>query len=144
MNEYIWKFPNYNERYLIAYTKESMRHPAKMHVSMCREIIKRYSKKGELILDPMAGIGTTLIEGALLGRNVIGIEYEQKFVDMGNKNIERMETQLGFMKRGKCVIIKGDARDIISSFKENKELLGDHGIDDSVVFSPPFADQVIG
>ncbi len=82
----IWKFKLVGKRNKICYTEESIRHPAKMELNMCRQIIKLYSKKGDLILDPMAGIGTTIIEGILLGRNVIGIEYEQKFCDMANQN----------------------------------------------------------
>ena len=89
MEKDIWKFDDYGKRNLICYCSESIRHPAKMELSLCREIIKRYSKKGDLILDPMCGIGTTIIEGMLLGRNVIGIEYEQKFVDLAKKNIEK-------------------------------------------------------
>jgi len=39
-----------------------------------RNIILRYSKKGETIIDPMVGSGTTLIEAKLLGRNGIGVD----------------------------------------------------------------------
>lgn len=143
--EHIWNFRSGNKRYNICYVKEAMRHPAKMEIEMCRKIIKTYSKVGELILDCMAGIFTTGIEGSLLGRNVIGIEYEQKFVDLAQKNIEQTNKQMGFMKRGKAIILKGDARDIIGTFKANVEILkGNHGIDDSVVFSPPFAEMLAG
>lgn len=89
MHKDIWKFKEVSKRNEICYTPESIRHPAKMHLQMCREIIKLYSKKGDLILDPMAGIGTTIIEGILLGRNVIGIEYEQKFCEMVLSNIKK-------------------------------------------------------
>ena len=80
----IWEFNDYGKRNLICYTSESIRHPAKMELSLCREIIKRYSKLGDTILDPMAGIGTTIIEGMLLGRNVIGIECEQEIMNILN------------------------------------------------------------
>jgi len=33
-----------------------------------------YTKPGELVLDPMVGGGTTLIEARLLGRNAIGVD----------------------------------------------------------------------
>jgi SAM-dependent methyltransferase len=38
--------------------------------------ISTYSAPGELVLDPMAGSGTTLIEGCLLGRRVCGVELD--------------------------------------------------------------------
>lgn len=39
-----------------------------------RNLILNYSSEGELILDPMVGSGTTLIEARLLNRNAIGID----------------------------------------------------------------------
>ena len=39
-----------------------------------RNIILRYSREGELVLDQMVGSGTTLIECKLLGRNGIGVD----------------------------------------------------------------------
>jgi hypothetical protein len=41
------------------------------------QMIKRYTKKGEWILDTFAGCGTSLIESQRLGRNGIGIELQE-------------------------------------------------------------------
>lgn len=41
---------------------------------MARNIILRYSKPGEWVLDQMCGSGTTLVECKLLGRNAIGVD----------------------------------------------------------------------
>ena len=133
----IWEFDDNSLRYELCYTKESIRHPAKMEVNMCREIIKRYSKKGDLILDCMAGVGTTVIESIILGRNAIGIEYEQKFVDMALKNIELTKKNMGFVKgMGEGRIIKGDSRQLV-------ELL--NGLRaENIIFSPPFASVLAG
>ncbi len=43
-----------------------------------QQMIKRYTKKGELILDTFLGSGTTLIESQRLGRNGIGIELQEE------------------------------------------------------------------
>ena len=129
----IWLFKKLGKRNKICYTEESIRHPAKMELNMCREIIKRYSKSGDLILDPMAGIGSTIIEGMILNRNVIGIEYEEKFVDMAKNNIEKTSKSLKFMKNlGKGQVIKGDSRELSKLVKSV----------DKIFFSPPFADQI--
>jgi len=130
----IWEFKDHSKRNTICYTPGSIRHPAKMELNMCRKIIKLYSKKGDLILDPMVGIGSTIIEGMILGRNVIGVEYEQKFVDMTKENIEKTTKSLSFMKTlGKGQVIKGDSRQL-SDLLNNKA--------DSILFSPPFADTI--
>lgn len=41
------------------------------------QMMKRYTKKGEWVLDTFAGSGTTLIEGQRLGRNTIGNELQE-------------------------------------------------------------------
>ena len=41
------------------------------------QMLKRYTKKGEWVLDPFVGCGTTLIESQRLGRNGIGIELQE-------------------------------------------------------------------
>lgn len=112
------------------YVRDSMTHPAKMSVMLCRELIQRYTREGELVLDPMAGIGTTLVEAALLGRNAVGVELESKFVRISKRNIELLER---FGARGRAEIIKGDARML-------SELLA--GRVDSIVFSPPYSEGI--
>src|SRR6266852_4995330 len=39
-----------------------------------RNLITKYSKPGELVLDQMCGSGTTLVESKLLGRDGIGVD----------------------------------------------------------------------
>ena len=50
-------------------------YPCKFIPQLPRWAIKKYSKEGDLILDPFCGGGTTLIEGRKLNRNVIGFDY---------------------------------------------------------------------
>lgn len=51
------------------------------------QFLRRYTKKGEWILDPFLGSGTTLIECRRLGRNGIGVELLPEVVELANKNI---------------------------------------------------------
>jgi tRNA G10 N-methylase Trm11 len=58
------------------YTPESTAHPAKMLPEVVRHAVAHYTRPGELVLDPICGIGTTLVEAVRLGRRAVGVEYE--------------------------------------------------------------------
>jgi 16S rRNA G966 N2-methylase RsmD len=45
------------------------------------QMMRRYTKRGDWVLDTFSGSGTTLIEGQRLGRNCIGIEIQKRMVD---------------------------------------------------------------
>jgi len=51
------------------------------------QFLRRYTKRGEWILDPFLGSGTTLIECRRLARNGIGVELLPEVVELANKNI---------------------------------------------------------
>lgn len=53
------------------------------------QMMLRYTKKGEWILDPFVGSGTTLIECRRLGRNGIGIEINEKVVKKAKGLIDK-------------------------------------------------------
>ena len=55
------------------------------------QLLRRYTKKGEWVLDPFLGSGTTLIEAQRLGRNAVGIELSKKVLDQTKKNIAKEE-----------------------------------------------------
>jgi len=92
---------------------ESFSHPAKCHISLLKWIVDSFTKAGDTILDPMCGIGTTLI-AATMGRSVIAIDLEQKFIDICHKNWEKLKMigpELGY-SFGKAQIICGDSRSL--------------------------------
>ncbi|MFH1141267.1 MAG: DNA methyltransferase, partial [Chloroflexota bacterium] len=108
------------------FVPDAMAHPAKGLIYMWQECIERYSKPGDTILDPMSGIGTTLI-AALMGRSVICVELEPHFVDPMRRSWEKMRTMpmLGYVM-GTAIIIQGDARNLSGVLA------------DCVITSPPF------
>ena len=52
------------------------KYPAKFFPELPRWIIKRYSEKWNMILDPFTGSGTTNLEASLLGRHSIGVDVD--------------------------------------------------------------------
>jgi DNA methylase len=58
------------------YPPAATAHPGKMLPAIAATAITRYTAPGDLVADPMCGIGTTVIEAIHLGRNAIGVEYE--------------------------------------------------------------------
>lgn len=94
-----------------------------------RNIILRYSKEGELVLDQFAGGGTTLVEAKLLNRDIIG-------VDVNDVALDRCKEKIDFEHEGangKVYIRKGDAR--------NLDFLSDESID-LICTHPPYADII--
>lgn len=70
------------ERFLfISYDQTILTHglhkyPAKFFPELPRWLIKRYSKQGDIILDPFSGSGTTNVEALLTRRNSVGIDVD--------------------------------------------------------------------
>ena len=79
-------------------------HPAKMRPSLARAILQIYG--GSLVLDPMAGIGTALVEAMLLGMSAIGIELEKKFVRQANKNIKHVKRLFPNKRLGRAIRVQ--------------------------------------
>lgn len=59
--------------------KRAFKHPAVFPEQLARDHIISWSNPGDLVLDPMAGSGTTLIQASLLDRNFIGIEISTDY-----------------------------------------------------------------
>ena len=55
-------------------SKDAQKHPATFPLAMAKDLVLSYSNPGDLVLDPMAGSGTTIRAAIDLGRNAIGIE----------------------------------------------------------------------
>lgn len=94
-----------------------------------RNLLLRYSKENDLVLDQFAGGGTTLIEAKLLNRNVLG-------VDINDAALERCQEKTNFEyeeARGKVYIRKGDARNL--NFVRDEKI-------DFICTHPPYANII--
>jgi len=71
---------------VISFPKDNGKdHPASYHIDLPTHFIKAHSNPGDLILDPFAGRGTTLMAARLLGRKELGFELEQRYVDLSKE-----------------------------------------------------------
>ena len=62
-------------------------HPTQKPEEMLRRIIVASSKKGDLILDPFLGSGTTAVIAKRLKRNWVGVEKSSKYIKAAKKRI---------------------------------------------------------
>ena len=63
-------------------------HEAPFPRELPRRCIKLLSFPGDIVLDPFAGSGTTLIEALALGRHAIGVEIEKQYCDLTRERVE--------------------------------------------------------
>ncbi|WEB38575.1 site-specific DNA-methyltransferase [Streptomyces yunnanensis] len=118
------------------YVPGSSAHPAKMHPGIAAHAIATYSRPGDLVLDPMCGIGTTLVEALRLGRNALGIEYEPQWATLASLNT-RNAAKVSGTRTG--IVRCGDARHLTDLAPADAR-----GEVDLVVTSPPYGPSVHG
>jgi SAM-dependent methyltransferase len=118
------------------YLPGSTAHPAKMLPAIARQAIAAYSHPGELVLDPMCGIGTTLVEAIHLGRHAIGIELEPRWAQLASANLTHARRQGA---TGTARVIIGDARHLPALIGFN--LTGHVAL---VLTSPPYGRSLHG
>jgi DNA modification methylase len=69
-------------------TSDNVDHPALMHEGLCEDLILSYSNKGDLVLDPFVGGGTTPKMAKKSGRNYLGIDLSTKYIEMAKKRVK--------------------------------------------------------
>lgn len=70
-------------------------------ISQMRPFIHSFSEPGDLVLDPFAGLGTTLLAAVMEGRDAVGIEIEEK-------RIAIIEKRLAMFPHANAVVIHRD------------------------------------
>ncbi|MCX7734831.1 MAG: DNA methyltransferase [bacterium] len=99
------------------------------------QMMLRYTKKDEWVLDPFVGSGTTLIECRRLGRNGIGIELNPEVAEKAKRLVEKEENKYQVITE----IIVGDSRTI-----GMKQILDKHKINkvQLLIMHPPYHDII--
>jgi hypothetical protein len=99
------------------------------------QMMRRYTKKGEWVLDTFAGSGTTLIEGQRLGRNTIGIELKKEIAEQASRLITSEPNVYGV----KSEVIVGDSATV--DYQAILRRYGQKSVQ-LVVMHPPYFDII--
>ena len=119
----LWRFP-----YRGDWATHDSKYRGNWSPYIPRNLIERYTKKGDTILDQFAGGGTTLVEAKLLNRNCIGI-------DINDYALERCRRKIAFNCGTSAVVeaYRGNALDLSH--------ISDNSID-MICTHPPYADII--
>ena len=85
----IWNYPiggGHCTKDKIAY-----KHPAIFPEALAQDHILSWSNPGDIVLDPMCGSGTTCKMAKLNGRNYIGIDIAEEYVELARRRVEEVE-----------------------------------------------------
>jgi len=115
----VWSFPKRG-----TWATHNNKYRGNFAPQVARNLILRYSEENELVLDPMCGSGTSLIEAKLLKRNSIGIDINPNAVELSQKAID-----FDFDNQTKHIIQCSDAR--------NLAFIPDDSID-FIIIHPPY------
>lgn len=85
-------------------------HPAVFPIAMAKRVIEQFTHKGELVLDPFVGSGTTLLAAQDLDRNALGFDLKQEYVDLSNSRVSAPPSDNHCKQMAFC----DDARNIVN------------------------------
>ena len=83
-----WLFPICNGGERLKDEEGTKVHPTQKPEALLQRVILSSTKPGDVVLDPFFGTGTTGAVAKRLGRNFVGIEREQDYIDAASKRIE--------------------------------------------------------
>jgi modification methylase len=83
------EFQQYTENVWSMRCVRQKNHPAMFPVELPYRLIKLYTWQGDVVLDPFMGSGTTGEAAKKLGRNYLGFELSQEYVNIANKRLSQ-------------------------------------------------------
>jgi site-specific DNA-methyltransferase (adenine-specific) len=79
------------------------KHPTQKPIELLKRVIASSSNKGDLILDPFVGSGTTGIVASMLDRKFIGVDKESKSLDITIKRFDSLNKKVVLNKECECI-----------------------------------------
>jgi len=81
----IWDIPNVKSNH-----PEKTSHPCQYPVELVERCVLAFTNKGDTVLDPYAGVASSLIAAIMHGRNALGVDRCQEYIDIGHARIESL------------------------------------------------------
>ncbi len=116
-------------------TKEetALKHPAMFPIALACRLIECFTNSdASLILDPFAGVGSTLLAAKESGKDAIGLEISPEFVQIAEGRLSQMNL---FGEETEIKIHTADSRELYRYISPNSV--------DMVVTSPPYWDILL-
>lgn len=119
----VWSFPNRGD-----WATHTGNYRGNWSPYIPRNLISRYTKPGEWVLDQMVGSGTTLTECKLLGRNGIGVDIngEAIMVAWDRQNFNYTPEDSTYPRNLEIKLYVGDARNLDEIKDETIDLIATH------------------
>lgn len=73
---------------------ESLRHPTEKPEGLMCDLVEAFCPPGGLVLDPFAGSGSTLVAAQRMHREWIGIEIEEKYIQIARGRLDSVQPSL--------------------------------------------------
>lgn len=109
-------------------------HPSPKPPQLMRSIIEFFTKKNDLVLDYFMGVGGTLLGASLSGRQAVGIDLSEQYVNA----YRRANQELGLPEQSTII---GDSLTILNDPREHSALLGERTFS-LIAIDPPYGDMM--
>ncbi|MDF1538697.1 MAG: DNA methyltransferase [Candidatus Thorarchaeota archaeon] len=110
--------------------RDKNQHPAVFPIALPAKCIELFTHKGELVLDPFVGSGTTLLAAQDLDRNAVGFDLKKDYVELSRSRLS--QTRLG--NNSQQIAIQDDASNISEYLKDETVSL--------CITSPPYSNML--
>ena len=69
--------------------RDKEHHPATFPIALARRVIDLFTHGGELVMDPFLGSGTTLLAAQDAGRNAVGFDINENYLELARRRLEQ-------------------------------------------------------
>ncbi len=120
-----------------------IRHPASFPESLVKDFVSFFTRKGELVVDPFVGTGSTLLAALETGRSAIGFDIVKKYADISKERVKDALAQNGTLEKARksgpswAKTIKADSTKLSKVWKRKGFPPADY-----CITSPPYWNQL--
>jgi site-specific DNA-methyltransferase (adenine-specific) len=78
-----------NSSRVCPHMKEAVPHPTQKPEALMRKLVRFFTVEGDIVLDPFAGSGSTIVACRQLGRRAIGIDLQEQYCEMAVQRLSQ-------------------------------------------------------